>query len=576
MSMRISVLEPVQQTKKRSASLNHLNLVGLTRPFDFFIRAKPTEVYVRNRQIPLRSPFRKYERCITENIVATSPPKPLPRTVKTVSTLTYNNNTPTTTTTTTTTTNTILLGRKFPIDAGTSASLAKGLSGSNSNLKLVNSFEDLVIRCVDPAYRNDRDVVCYKKRYLVNMGGSHLNLNDLDKDNYRPSFLRQRSPTTAQAQPNSVRKRSVSSEDPQRNRAAAGETAIAAVTSSFSGGAEVRTCQPPLGTPDIYQTVIGGICSSSRAAPPLVATEKRVRFDFDDDSLVNIELNPDTAEQFIDLLILEDSALRRKIAEGDMDPKTLAKLDRLTELRHKYLKYREERTRLRQEQLQLQMQLNANSGGAKSPAAVVHSLPAATQVDITLNDNLKPYDHSSQNERDTIFIESVQRRATAAAPHHLPLHSAAGDVVSATTTKSIPVFHSEKVIETTNVVSNNSPTSSSSSSCNSSGSSSSSSSSSSANCSNYRRSVKVGSRPSSSRTSRRCAAAAATHPHTTAHLHSSSTFSNSNARHTHLHVSSSSSGSSRRISSLRDSAFSHELKFHPLIKENSYLRSKLD
>ena len=348
MSMRISVLETVP---KKSTSLTHLNSIGFSRPSDF---------YVRNHQISTKSksPFRKYEKCIRDS---STQPKPLPLS-------------PQTTVTT---------------------SVTVHPSSVNNRYKLVNTFEDLVITCVEsgPTVK-DKNVVCYKKRYLVNLGGgTNWNICNTNNETDRTAHIRRspirseksikfetkidsatRNTSSRQVELNvkrdnvSVsnkqhqilfRQRSVSSEDTLSNRPVANNENLfeSTLTSSNCGrtscmnslmqkSSDIKTVQPPLGTSDNQVEV--------------KTVEKKVRFDFDDDSLINIELNPDTAEQFIDLLILEDSLLRKKISEGDVDPKTFRKLERLTELRFKYLKYKEA-LQARKQQNESLVQVNTNS-----------------------------------------------------------------------------------------------------------------------------------------------------------------------------------------------------------------------
>ncbi len=81
---------------------------------------------------------------------------------------------------------------------------------------------------------------------------------------------------------------------------------------------EVHTQQLPLGVPE-YPSQNGSLLN------------------FED-----VEINPATAEQFIDILIAEDVMLRKKIADGHVDENTLKRLERLTELRQKYMKYKDE------------------------------------------------------------------------------------------------------------------------------------------------------------------------------------------------------------------------------------------
>ncbi|CAF0962362.1 unnamed protein product [Brachionus calyciflorus] len=75
--------------------------------------------------------------------------------------------------------------------------------------------------------------------------------------------------------------------------------------------------------------------------PPLGSIDfDNKKINFDDDSFFDVHLDPKTAEQFINLLIMEDTMLRRKIAEGQVDDQTMRKLERLTELRKKYIEYK--------------------------------------------------------------------------------------------------------------------------------------------------------------------------------------------------------------------------------------------
>jgi len=80
--------------------------------------------------------------------------------------------------------------------------------------------------------------------------------------------------------------------------------------------------------------------------------KKIVHFDESDkekSQLDNMKLSPETAEQFMDILVAEDVILRKKIADGQVDDKILKGLERLTELRHKYMKYKENEKKVKKD-----------------------------------------------------------------------------------------------------------------------------------------------------------------------------------------------------------------------------------
>ena len=522
--MRISVLDSMSA---KSSSLNHLNAVCSSRPSDF---------YVRNRQISTKSksPFRKYERAVRDGSLA--PSSGSCKSPAAMTTAQYPSKTTTVTTTvtlpsshhhTTTTTNSSSSNSLFTRKSAVDTAAAK-----SQKYRVVNTFEDLVITCVEsgPILR-DRNVVCYKKRYLVNMGGSHWNLHNqqqqaspqLQEASTPPS----RSPVRCEKTPynleasddeakaalqtsqtaQTARARSTSSdEDSQCNRCPKCHTTIASTDNLAVKSPQpqqqqqVKTGQMPIGTPDSQQLSVPNAATNSPEA-------KKVRFDFDDDALVdNIELDPETAEQFIDLLILEDGLLRRKIADGDVDQQTLRKLERLTELRAKYIRYKEalaaERAAKAAPQLQQQPE----------------------QVDLH---HSKSYGSSSsgQDERGAkeILIERMRehpqcyggRASVAPSPPPAPAGVRAA--------KPIPVYHVQSERQQPSLTGSRCEPYSGNSASESSGASSSGSSS----------------RRRRSRRSQR-------------------------------------QGSGSSITSLRDSAFSHELKVHPLVQENSYLQSKLE
>jgi hypothetical protein len=81
--------------------------------------------------------------------------------------------------------------------------------------------------------------------------------------------------------------------------------------------------------------------------------KKIVHFDESDQEksqLDNMKLSPETAEQFMDILVAEDVILRKKIADGQVDDKILKGLERLTELRQKYMKYKEDEKKVKKDE----------------------------------------------------------------------------------------------------------------------------------------------------------------------------------------------------------------------------------
>ena len=83
------------------------------------------------------------------------------------------------------------------------------------------------------------------------------------------------------------------------------------------------------------------LCSKCNSRPEY--DNKNVHFDGPEKSKLNkIELSPKTAEQFMDILIAEDVILRKKIADGQVDDKVLKGLERIADLRQKYMKYKDD------------------------------------------------------------------------------------------------------------------------------------------------------------------------------------------------------------------------------------------
>ncbi|RNA23425.1 hypothetical protein BpHYR1_052846 [Brachionus plicatilis] len=87
---------------------------------------------------------------------------------------------------------------------------------------------------------------------------------------------------------------------------------------------ETLKIEEPLGTPDPEEKIL----------------------DFFDDSSFDIHLDPEKAEQFMNLLIAEDELLRKKIANGQMDEKTIKRLERLSELRKKYCDFKKSKRKI--------------------------------------------------------------------------------------------------------------------------------------------------------------------------------------------------------------------------------------
>ena len=100
--------------------------------------------------------------------------------------------------------------------------------------------------------------------------------------------------------------------------------------------------------------IVNNKCQISKEANNSLCSKCKSRTDyekktvhFDENSnkkskLDKIELSPKTAEQFIDILVAEDVILRKKIADGQVDDKVLKGLERISELRQKYMKYKDD------------------------------------------------------------------------------------------------------------------------------------------------------------------------------------------------------------------------------------------
>ena len=329
MSLRISVLEEVKKKQSQSKST-----------FRTLMRSpSPTSFYVRSQHISRRpkSPFRKYEQCIIEanNKPIVSTPKV--DYVSNISTQTtyINSRSPSRIKST-------FCTRKIPVDPSDIK--------NRNQYKKVNKFEDLVIACVDSGpVVNPNDLICYKNRYLVNLTDSNWNLCSMNESfNHQSTFSENKlynyqcKNTTTTRNGINVEKSFVEDKieiketsDSTRNILNSGEfkksVHFSSQIESSDTKNEVTSQQPPLGTPEHLETEKEDHKNNLDSCS-----------DNDDDPFTDINVNPETVEQFINLLIAEDKMLRKKIADGHVDEKCLKRLERLTELRQKYLKFKEQ------------------------------------------------------------------------------------------------------------------------------------------------------------------------------------------------------------------------------------------
>ena len=319
MSLRISVLEEVKKKSSQSKS----NLRTLMRS------PSPTSFYVRSQHISRRpkSPFTKYEQCILEannKPIVSAPKVDFMNNISTSTQTTYiniNSRSPSRVKST-------LFTRKIPVDPSDIT--------NRNQYKKVNKFEDLVIACVDSGpVVNPNDLICYKNRYLVNLTDSNWNLCSMNESFNHQSTFSENKLYNYQCKNSSTFPQPSETPDLPRNRLNSGEFKKSVhfssqIESSDTKHDKVTSQQAPLGTPEHFEAEEGhknilDLCS-----------------DNDDDPFTDINVNPETAEQFINLLIAEDKMLRKKIAEGHVDEKCLKRLERLTELRQKYLKFKEQ------------------------------------------------------------------------------------------------------------------------------------------------------------------------------------------------------------------------------------------
>ena len=342
MSMRISVIEgPVNAKIPVKDMTNNANCI---QNYSGCRRSPKPDFYIRSQHISRKpkSPFRKYESCVTESFRTTKYLASTQTTLDCGSSIS--------------TSGLFHRSNKIPFDANQNS--------NQDDYKIVNKFEDLVIACVDNTSPCDKPI-CYKKRYLVNRPDSNRHLgNSQVQDNIIPNqsdFIHVDENKHVKSEDKIIKIEIVNSK-PQATSQVYTEKEVSpyytvrdcllcanckaklenkkatkalALTPSMqrknvhfntdsceSTSKEVVTKQPPLGVPDHSDD----------------ANSKT-------DGLQNcdeIELNPETAEQFIDILIAEDVILRKKIADGHVDEKTMKRLERLTELRQKYMKYKEE------------------------------------------------------------------------------------------------------------------------------------------------------------------------------------------------------------------------------------------
>lgn len=323
-----------------------------------------SSVYVHTRSYTARrpkSPFYKYEECIRKSSPTrasfylpkiTAPAKP-------VSSSPPNR----------------LFTRKAPLNPNV----------DKKNYKQVNKFEDLVMVCVDSGpFVKENNLICYKKKYLVNLTDSNWHLSSLENLTDTPLVKSEisKSSININIQPNKSTNDSILKQrrnslhdknnvsyamielnnDDMGNKSYSCKDLHKENAENNDLPASVSTKEPPLGTPD---------------KSLLNDSDGKIGYGFSfesGDSQLNIELNPETAEQFIDLLIAEDKLLRKKIAEGDMDPKTIRKLERLTELRLKYAKFKEQQSFKNKEKDHItfiDVKKPENGKGSVEPAEVI-------------------------------------------------------------------------------------------------------------------------------------------------------------------------------------------------------------
>lgn len=168
----------------------------------------------------------------------------------------------------------------------------KSSTDSTISFKAVNKYEDFVVEKVDHL---NNETAFYQRKYMLNLSPTCFERvekvgKEKEKENY---VLCAR--CKAKIQEEVVRK-----EEPKEQ----------------VKKLETIVSQVPLGT--------------------LLPEEKSIVFEQDE----LVDINPETAEQFIDLLIAEDEMLRRKIAEGQVDEKTMKRLEKLSELRKKYIEFK--------------------------------------------------------------------------------------------------------------------------------------------------------------------------------------------------------------------------------------------
>jgi hypothetical protein len=149
---------------------------------------------------------------------------------------------------------------------------------NKNNMKLVNNFEDLVITCVDSStIAKENNLICYKKKYWLNLTGRGGNISSRNNSELENSPFNNT--------PIITEKKNVSSESPSLNQKQD----------------LCSRCKKELTDEELQQN-------------------KMVHF------------KQDFTADLIECLRSEDKMLRQKVAEGDSDPSTFRRLERLAEI----------------------------------------------------------------------------------------------------------------------------------------------------------------------------------------------------------------------------------------------------
>ncbi len=187
-----------------------------------------------------------------------------------------------------------------------------------SNYKKVNNFEDLVSACVDSASDKDNKLICYKKRYLVSLKNGFMSpstsLNGANQTKTKPDVI----------EPNKIYTHSTSSfvdnfhdKPPPPPPIVNSEHLNKVNLSSSVELSRKNAMKKPVTLCSRCKSLINISNNDKEQDVNIQNRIKRFQQPVPGDSALDeMELNSNTAGKFIDLIILEDRMIRKKISDG--------------------------------------------------------------------------------------------------------------------------------------------------------------------------------------------------------------------------------------------------------------------